>query len=73
MICSMTNISLLDWAELSQRFSFISYLLIFQFINLFVQNSGCTAHEVPDDKALVGFAQLSLIDPSDPEAQLDIH
>lgn len=40
---------------------------------VFALNSGCTQHEVPDDKALVGFAQLSLIDPSDPEAQLDSH
>jgi serine/threonine-protein kinase OSR1/STK39 len=40
---------------------------------VFALNSGNTQHEVPDDKTLVGFAQLSLIDPSDPEAQLDTH
>lgn len=38
---------------------------------VFALNSGCTGHEVPDDKSLTGFAQLSLIDSSDPEATLD--
>ncbi|ELU17293.1 hypothetical protein CAPTEDRAFT_187433 [Capitella teleta] len=28
----------------------------------FALNSGCTQHEVPDDKALIGFAQLSITD-----------
>lgn len=40
---------------------------------VFALNSGCTGHEVPDDKSLTGFAQLSLIDSSDPEATLDSH
>ena len=38
-----------------------------------LQNYTCSVHEVPDDKALIGFAQLSLIDPSDPEANIDAH
>lgn len=40
---------------------------------VFALNYTCSVHEVPDDKALIGFAQLSLIDPSDPEASIDAH
>ncbi|ESO08243.1 hypothetical protein HELRODRAFT_110447 [Helobdella robusta] len=38
---------------------------------VFALNYTCSAHEVPDDKALIGFAQLSIVDPNDPEANID--
>jgi len=50
---------------------FTIYLINLDYMWWLWQNSGCRQYEVPDDRALVGFAQLSLLDPSDPEAQLD--
>lgn len=38
---------------------------------VFALNYNCGPHEIPDDKTLLGFAQLSLIDPSDPEANIE--
>jgi hypothetical protein len=32
------------------------------FVSLFFQNSGYASSEVPDDKALIGFAQISITD-----------
>ena len=48
------------------------FMQSYQYLFICVlQNSGTTAHEVPDDKSLIGFAHLSIIDSADPETAVD--